>query len=123
MNRARPVNLNLFTIRFPLPAIVSILHRVSGVFLFLFIPVALWTLDYSLTVDGFDALHDWRGSIIAKLIIWAILSAFLYHLVAGIRHLISDIHVGSSLRGGRTTAMLVFAISIILVILAGVWLW
>lgn len=123
MNRARPVNLNLFNIRFPLPAIVSILHRVSGVFLFLFIPVALWTLDYSLTADGFDALHDWRGSIFAKLVIWAVLAAFLYHMVAGIRHLLSDIHIGSSLRGGRRTAMLVFVISIILVILAGVWLW
>lgn len=123
MNRARPVNLNLFTIRFPIPAIVSILHRVSGAFLFLVIPVILWTLDYSLTQDGFDAIHDWRGNLFAKLFIWAILAAFLYHLVAGIRHLLSDAHVGSSLQGGRLTAKLTLVISIILVILAGIWLW
>lgn len=123
MNRARPVNLNLLTIRFPLPAIVSILHRISGVFLFLIIPAALWTLDFSLTQDGFDSLHDWRGSLLTKLFIWAILAAFLFHLVAGIRHLLSDVHIGSSLQGGRLTAKLTFVIAIILVILAGIWLW
>lgn len=123
MNRVRPVNLNLFTIRFPLPAIVSILHRVSGVFLFLSIPILLWALDYSLTQDGFDAMHDWRGNILTKLIIWAMLAAFLYHFVAGIRHLLSDIHIGSSLRSGRRTALMVLGFSIVLILLAGIWLW
>lgn len=123
MNRVRPVNLNLFTIRFPLPAIVSILHRVSGVFLFLSIPILLWALDYSLTQDGFDAMHDWRGNILTKLIIWAMLAAFLYHFVAGIRHLLSDIHIGSSLRSGRRTALMVLVFSIVLILLAGIWLW
>ncbi|HLF66576.1 MAG TPA: succinate dehydrogenase, cytochrome b556 subunit, partial [Gammaproteobacteria bacterium] len=41
LNTNRPINLNLFTIRFPLPAIVSILHRVSGVFLFLLLPILM----------------------------------------------------------------------------------
>lgn len=123
MNRVRPVNLNLFTIRFPLPAIVSILHRVSGVFLFLSIPIILWALDYSLTQDGFDAMHDWRGNILTKLIIWAMLAAFLYHFVAGIRHLLSDIGMGSSLRSGRLTAVLALVISIVFILLAGIWLW
>ncbi len=123
VNRERPVNLNLMTIRFPLPAIVSILHRVSGVMLFLLIPIAMWVLDYSLTPEGFDALHDWRDSFLAKFVIWALVAAFLYHLVAGIRHLLSDIHVGSSLQGGRLTAKLVFVFSILLVILAGIWIW
>lgn len=123
MNRARPVNLNLFTIRFPLPAIISILHRISGAFLFISIPILLWTLDYSLTQDGFDAMHDWRGNILSKLFIWAVLAAFLYHLCAGVRHLLSDIHIGSTLRGGRRSALAVLVVSIILVILAGIWLW
>lgn len=123
MNRVRPVNLNLFTIRFPLPAIVSILHRISGVFLFISIPIILWALDYSLTQDGFDAMHDWRGNILTKLMIWAILAGFLYHFVAGIRHLLSDIHIGSTLRSGRRTALLALVISIVLILLAGIWLW
>lgn len=123
MNRARPVNLNLMTIRFPLSAIVSIFHRISGFVLFLFIPVGLWVLDYSLTPEGFDALHDWQGSIFKKLIIFAVLAAFLYHFVAGMRHLIMDMHIGTSLTGSRLSAKLVFLFSIILVILAGIWLW
>lgn len=123
MNRVRPVNLNLFTIRFPLPAIVSILHRLSGVFLFLSIPIILWVLDFSLTQDGFDVLHDWSGSFLTMFLVWVVLAAFLYHMVAGIRHLLSDVHIGSSLQGGRRTALLALIISIILVILAGIWLW
>lgn len=123
MNRVRPVNLNLFTIRFPLPAIVSILHRISGVFLFLSIPVILWALDFSLTQDGFDALHDWSGNILIKFVIWAVLAAFLYHLVAGIRHLLTDVQIGTSRESGKRTALMVFVISIIFIILAGIWLW
>ncbi len=123
MNRARPVNLNLMTIRFPITAIVSICHRISGFVLFLFIPVGLWILDYSLTPEGFDALHDWQGSFFKKLIIFGVLAAFLYHFVAGIRHLLMDINLGTSLKGARISAKLVFLFSIILIILAGVWLW
>tara|TARA_R110000868_G_scaffold6011_4_gene34946 strand:- start:1413 stop:1751 length:339 start_codon:yes stop_codon:yes gene_type:complete len=111
------------TIRFPLPAIVSILHRISGVFLFLLIPVALWLLDFSLTPEGFDVLHDWQDSFIAKFMIWGVMAAFLYHMVAGIRHLLSDAHLGSTRQGGKITAKLVFIVSIILVILVGIWLW
>ncbi len=123
MNRARPVNLNLFTIRFPLPAIVSILHRVSGFFLFLFIPIALWVLDFSLTPEGYDSLHDWQSSLIAKFMIWVVMAAFIYHFVAGVRHLLSDVHFGTSRHGGKIASMLVFIISFILVILAGIWIW
>lgn len=123
MKRARPINLNLFAFRFPLPAIVSILHRVSGALLFLCIPVALWTLDYSLTPDGFEALHAWRANLFTKLVIWAILAAFLFHMVAGIRHLFADLHFGTTLAGGRLTAKAVFVVAAIFIILAGIWLW
>lgn len=123
MKQNRPVNLNLFTIRFPIAAIVSILHRISGVFLFLFIPFALWLLDYSLTPDGFAAIQEWQTSWFVKLITLGILAAFIYHLVAGVRHLFSDLHIGDTLRGGRLSAKLVFVVSILLVILAGAWIW
>ena len=123
MNSSRPKNLNLFTIRFPLPAIVSILHRITGFILFLFIPLMLWVLAYSLTPSGFDALQAWLGNIYVKLIFWALLVPFCFHLVAGIRHLLSDIHIGVSLKGGRLSAQLTFVVSIILVVLVGIWLW
>lgn len=123
MNRPRPKNLNLLTIRFPLPAIISILHRVSGVALFLIIPFALWLLSFTLTPEGFDAFQDARDSLWFKFILWAALVPFCYHLIAGIRHLLSDIHIGTTLKTGRATARATIVISIVLIILAGVWLW
>ncbi len=123
MNRPRPINLNLFTIHFPIPAIVSILHRVSGVFLLLCIPFVLWLLSYSLTSDGYDYLQQGMQNMLVKIILWACLVPFIFHLIAGIRHLLSDIHLGDTLKMGRLTAWLTCIISALLVILAGVWLW
>lgn len=123
MNQSRPKNLNLFTIHFPLPAIVSILHRASGAILFLLIPFFIWALAYSLTEAGFNNLHDWLSNMLVKGIFWLLFIPFIFHLVAGVRHLLSDLHVGDSLKGGRTASYLTFIITFILVILAGIWLW
>lgn len=123
MYHQRPKNLNLFTIYFPIPAIVSILHRISGVFLFFLIPFILWALEFSLTENGFDTLNEWSGYVFVKIVFWLLLVPFCYHLIAGIRHLFSDIHIGESLKAGRLTALLTFIISAILLILAGIWIW
>lgn len=123
MHDTRPKNLNLFTIRFPLTAIASILHRISGFILFLLIPVILWTLDNSLTYTGFDTLQSMLSGTFAKICFWVIFLPFCFHLVAGIRHLLSDLHVGNGRKSGKIAAMCVFAVFILLAILAGVWLW
>lgn len=123
MHHTRPKNLNLFTIHFPIPAIVSILHRVSGAFLFLLIPIVLWGLDYSLTDAGYETFQQWLASPYVKGLFWLLFIPFCFHLIAGVRHLLSDIHIGDSLKMGRKMAILTFIISILLVILAGVWLW
>jgi len=124
VKQARPINLNLFTIHFPIPSIVSILHRISGVLLFLLIPFMLWGLSLSLTSQqDFDALRQFFAHSYMKFIIWVSLAAFIFHFVAGIRHLLMDIHVGETLKGGRLTAMITFGVSFLLIILAGIWLW
>lgn len=123
MNNSRPKNLNLFTIRFPLPAIVSILHRISGFILFLLVPILLWGLDYSFTSAGYDYFQQALGNIYIKLLLWAILAPFCFHLVAGIRHLLSDVHIGVSKKGGKFSAILTFIASFILIVLVGIWLW
>lgn len=123
MRSSRPKNLNLFTIHFPIPAIVSILHRISGAVLFLLIPFILWALQTSLTYDGFDTMQQWFGNALVKIVVWLTLAAFLYHLVAGVRHLMSDMHIGDTLKAGRRSAMLVFIVSAVIILLAGVWLW
>ena len=124
MSKQRPKNLNLFTIRFPIPAIISILHRISGVILFLVVPFMLWGLSLSLSSpQDFDDLHLFLSSPWMKLFIWSCLSSFIYHFIAGIRHLLMDVHVGEELKSGRLSAKLTLFISIILIILAGIWLW
>jgi succinate dehydrogenase / fumarate reductase cytochrome b subunit len=124
VNKQRPKNLNLFTIRQPIPAIVSILHRLSGFLLFLLIPLILWALQRSLSSEqGFNDLHDAMTGPCAKFMIWIFLSAFIYHFVAGIRHLLMDAQIGEELKSGRIGAILTIIISGLLIIITGIWLW
>jgi len=124
VKKQRPKNLNLLTIRFPIPAIASILHRISGFILFLLIPLILWGLHMSLaSQESFDHLHEIFTTPAVKFVVWCAISAFLYHLVAGIRHLLMDIGVAEGLKSGKFSAILTIAISAILIILTGVWIW
>lgn len=110
--RQRPKNLNLFTIRLPLPALVSIMHRISGAFLFLLLPVLLWSVQQSLTnPDTYAAIHQWLASPFAKLLYWLIAWAYLHHALAGTRHLIMDAHYGINLKFARASSYGVLAIS------------
>jgi succinate dehydrogenase / fumarate reductase cytochrome b subunit len=124
VSNQRPKNLNLLTIRFPLPAIISILHRVSGLFLFLLLPLVIYGFDLSLTSqDGFQSVHDFLSKPVAKIALWLFLAPFIYHFVAGIRHLLMDSNIGIELKSGRLAANLVLIISFILIALAGVYIW
>lgn len=124
MKQKRPINLNLFTIRFPVPAIVSILHRASGVVLFLLLPLLIWMLSESLgSESSFNALQTTLDVWCFKLLIWLVLSALAYHLVAGIRHLITDLGVCESLPCARMASYFTLMISGALIISLGVWLW
>lgn len=124
MNSKRPVNLDLSKFHFPLPAITSILHRVSGIIIFVGVAFMLYGLDLSLSgEEGFGHVNELLNSFFAKLIVWGILSALLYHLVAGIKHLLMDIGIGEELESGRVAAKATLAIAIILILLAGVWVW
>ncbi|KAA8693239.1 succinate dehydrogenase, cytochrome b556 subunit [Pseudomonas syringae pv. tagetis] len=124
MNSQRPVNLDLRTIKLPVTAYTSILHRISGVILFVGIAIMLYAMDKSLaSEEGFGEVKACLTSPLAKLIIWGLLSALLYHLVAGIRHLIMDTGVGETLEGGKLGSKIVIAVSVILILLAGVWIW
>lgn len=124
VNSQRPVNLDLRTIKLPVTATSSILHRISGVILFFGIAVLLYGLDKSLASEqGFAEVKEWLANPLVKLVIWVLLSGLMYHLTAGIRHLIMDLGIGEDLEGGRLGAKLVLVISAILIVLMGVWIW
>ena len=84
----------------------------------------MYGLDLSLSgEDGFARVSELLDSFLAKLIIWGILSALLYHLVAGIKHLLMDMGIAEELESGRLAAKITVVVSIVLIILAGVWVW
>lgn len=123
MKNQRPVYLNLFKIKLPMPGLVSILHRVSGILIFLALPFLLWTLGKSLSSETeFQNIKE-NSHPMFWFFIWVSLSAVLFHLIAGIRHMVMDLGWGESKLVGNLTAVLVLIISAISIIWAGVWLW
>ena len=124
MKPNRPVNLDLGTIALPLPAKASILHRVSGVALVVAVAVLLYLFDLSLSGEaGFARAAGLLATTPAKLVIWAVLAALIYHCVAGVKHLLMDLGIGESLQGGIMAARITFAVAAVLIVLAGVWVW
>lgn len=124
MTDKRPVNLDIGTIDLPLPALASITHRITGVILVAGAAVLLWLLDESLaSEEGFNTVKTLADSFLVKLIVWGVLSALIYHSIAGIKHLIMDLGIGETLEGGQTGAKLVLIVSAVLIILAGAMVW
>jgi len=120
----RPVNLDISTIKLPVTAIASITHRVTGVVLLGGVLILLWLLGVSLSSpEGFDYAASFSASLLGKLILWAILAALSYHLVAGLRHLMMDLGFWEEKESGKASAKVALALSVVLIVLAGVWLW
>ncbi|REG84153.1 succinate dehydrogenase, cytochrome b556 subunit [Marinomonas pollencensis] len=125
MSKKRPVNLDISTISQPVTAIVSILHRVTGIILFIGLIFLFYAFDVSLeSQEGFDHVADMlQNNFLAKFIIWGVVSALLYHFVAGIKHLFMDLGYFEELESGRQAAIANLVIAAVLIVLAGVWIW
>ena len=124
MTSKRPVNLDITTIKLPLPAYTSILHRISGILLFIGVGLLIYALDMSLASEAsFARLQELMATSMAKLVIWVLISGLIYHFVAGIKHLLMDIGIGEELQSGRIGSILTLVVSGVLIVLAGVWVW
>ncbi|MDF1646458.1 MAG: succinate dehydrogenase, cytochrome b556 subunit [Legionellaceae bacterium] len=125
MNQQRPVNLDLGSIKFPPMAIASILHRISGLALFLLLPMMLYFLKQSLaSPESFEHLKMLVTTCAwYKLAIWAFSSAWLYHLLAGIRHLLMDMGIGETVDAAHRSALIVIGLAILGVLVMGACLW
>ena len=125
VNKKRPVNLDLRTIKQPLPAITSILHRATGVALFVAAAFMLSALGLSLESEaGFnEAVEMFENGFFAKLIAWGCVSALLYHFFAGIKHLVMDFGYCEELESGQKAAKATLVVSVVAILLAGVWIW
>ena len=117
MNQNRPRFLNLWQIRLPLTGIVSILHRVSGVFLFLSFPFLLYLLQLSLrNAEGFaqaqTIINSGPITVVGLLLLWL----FAHHLFAGLRVMHIDLDWGSDLLMARRTALIVLVAALLVLI-------
>lgn len=117
--------LNLFQIRFPIGAIASIAHRVSGVLLLIALPLLVDVLERSLRSETeFDALRAAASSGWGTLLMAVAAWAAAHHVFAGIRHLLMDVGIGSGLKQARLSARVVLAAAPIIafyVLFRGLW--
>lgn len=124
INNKRPKYLNLLKIRLPITGIASINHRLSGVILFLAIPISLYLLQLSLSNKAsFNQTLDCLTSPWVKLALIPLVWSFTHHLLAGFRFLLIDQNLGVELSTARKTAwFVIFAAVIVTLIVTGVWL-
>lgn len=120
--KKRPIYLNLTRINMPIAALMSILHRASGVLLFLAIPFVIYFFELSLrSAQEFSTVTSLLNSTPGKLTLVVILWALLHHLFAGIRYLLLDVHIGLTRDGARVGAWIVFgAEALTLLLIVGV---
>ena len=130
MTRTRPGTMRLLDAvkyRLPLAGVVSILHRASGLLMFLLLPLVVWLFDQSVSseisydtftaafVVGIGVVPAWAVKLVVLALIWS----FLHHLVAGVRHVWMDATHSVSKAQGRSSAVFTLAISVLLTVVLG----
>lgn len=124
MQKKRPIHLALHQIKLPLPGVVSIFHRITGLLLFFALPLLLLMLQESLrSIGTYSRLMEWLGLPLAKLAMLGLLWAFLLHFCAGLRYLAIDMHLLKNLRQARESSKVVLMASFLLTLLIGARLW
>jgi succinate dehydrogenase / fumarate reductase cytochrome b subunit len=124
MLKKRPKHLALHLIKLPLPGLISIFHRISGLALFFALPLLLLALQYSLrSIETYTRLMDVLNQPAAKLVLLGLLWAFLHHFCAGLRYLAIDLHIVANLKQARDSSKIVLLVSLLLTVLIGAKLW
>ena len=126
LTRKRPEfrNINalsdLPTYRLPVAGWVSILHRVSGLLMFLLMPLIIWMFDNSITSEisfakfsaafnvGLGVVPGWFMKLVALALIWG----YLHHFIAGLRHLYMDVCHAVSKEFGKSSAIVTLVLSL-----------
>ena len=122
---ARPKYYDLNLLNLPVPGLVSIFHRVTGVAMFLFlIPAMLYVVQCTLDTEvGFNRWKSFFAEPIVKVIFLGFVWAYMHHFFAGIRYLLLDVHVGIDLAAARLSAKLVLIAGVVSTLLIGARIW
>jgi succinate dehydrogenase / fumarate reductase cytochrome b subunit len=121
----RPVNLGLMGIKFPVTAITSILHRITGVFLFLALPFLIWMLELSISGEAnFYQLITTLQQPFMRFITWFLVIIAGYHVFAGIRHILMDVGIlPVSFRCGSLSSWVVIVLAVVFAVFVGIQVW
>lgn len=113
--------------RLPVAGIVSILHRISGMLMFLLMPLIIWMFDTSVTSEisfakfssafsiGLGFVPGWFMKLVALALIWA----YLHHFIAGVRHIYMDLTHSVTKEFGKSSAVVTLSLSIGLTVVLG----
>jgi len=124
VRKNRPKNLDLATVKFPITATASILHRVSGIIVFIVLAIFLTLLNCSLSSQSdFAQVASYFDNFLISFIIWGALTAFAYHAVFGVRHMIQDLGHWEEMESASLSAKGGFVVTIVLSLLAGCLVW
>ncbi|MDP3704714.1 MAG: succinate dehydrogenase, cytochrome b556 subunit [Legionellaceae bacterium] len=124
MNHQRPINLDLGSFKYPAMSIASILHRISGVILFVLLPLILYILQLSLkSQSSYDELQTFLIHPHIRFCLWVFFSALIYHVIAGVRHIMLDMGIGEELHAARRSAVIVIVLAAVMVLFLGMWIW
>ncbi len=122
MNNIRPVFLNLLLIRMPVAAVISIIHRMSGVVMVLTIPLVFYMLDLSLSGDeGFEQVRSMFFDGFDRLLLLCFVWGLVHHLLAGLRFLLIDLDIGVEHYASTRSAWMVVSGAIIFTLLLGLF--
>lgn len=125
MNTTRPVNLDLGTVKFPITAIASILHRVCAVISWVGLGVLLLCLNYAMQSEAqFTSFSGAvSGNFLYQFLIWGFLTAFGYYCMGTIKHIIQDFGFFEDFAGGKMISWAAIGLGVVLSLLAGVVVW
>ncbi len=111
---------DLPTYRLPVAGIVSILHRISGLIMFLLLPFIVWMFDTSVSSEisfakfsaAFNIGLGFVPAVLVKVVVLALIWAYLHHLIAGVRHVYMDVCHAVTKEFGKSSAVLTLALSL-----------
>ena len=111
---------DLPTYRLPAAGIVSILHRISGLIMFLLLPLLVWMFDTSVSSEisfakfsaAFTVGLGFVPAVLVKLVTLALIWAYLHHLIAGVRHVYMDVCHAVSKEFGKSSAVVTLVLSL-----------
>jgi succinate dehydrogenase / fumarate reductase cytochrome b subunit len=111
---------DLPTYRLPVAGIVSILHRISGLIMFLLLPLIVWMFDTSVSSEisfakfsaAFNIGLGFLPAVLVKVVVLALIWAYLHHLIAGVRHVYMDVCHAVSKEFGKSSAVVTLALSL-----------